>query len=135
MQRRGEWLLLLDEAFDGRHLENRLRRLSRRITAPVMHICHDERLNELHLRIWKQGQTAGAISADGTGDELPLLSRALGWQVRRDRPDPEAIAALSGWTDTEAVHALCTAIRPAQALPHLTSLMGLDPLEAWRTIP
>lgn len=133
-QRRGEWLILLDEAFDGRHLENRLRRLSRKFAAPMMHICHDERLNEMSLHVWKQGQTAVTLSADGTGASLPLLSRALGWQVRHDRPGPEAFAALFGWTDADAVRSLCTAIRPAQALPHLTKLMGLDPLEAWRTI-
>ncbi len=133
-QRRGEWLILLDEAFDGRHLTNRLRRLSRKLAAPVMHISHDERLNEMSLHVWKQGQTAVTLSADGTGASLPLLSRALGWQVHRDGPDPEAFAALFGWTDVDAVHSLCSAIRPARALPHLTKLMGIDPFEAWRTI-
>ena len=52
-QRCGEWLILVDEAFDGRHWENRLRRLTRKLTAPVMHICHDAPLNELHLHVWR----------------------------------------------------------------------------------
>lgn len=133
-QHAGEWLILADEAFDGRHLENRLCRLSRKLAAPVMHISHDERLNEMSLHVWKQGQTAVTLSADGTGASLPLLSRALGWEVRRTVPDPKAFAALFGWTDVDTVQRLCAAIRPAQALPHLTKLMGLDPLEAWRTI-
>lgn len=130
-QRCGEWLFLLDEAFDGRLLENRL---SRKLPAPVMHFCHDERLNEMSLHVWKQEQPAVRVSADGTGAGLPLLSRALGWEVRRPESDPAAFAALFGWTDVEAVRGLCTAARPAQALPHLTKLMGLDPLEAWRAI-
>ena len=108
-QRCGEWLILVDEAFDGRLLENRLRRLTRKLTAPVMHICHDAPLNELHLHIWQQGQAAHTLSADGTGAGLPLLSRALGWQVRRDGPDPEAFAALFGFADMEAGRSLCSA--------------------------
>lgn len=87
-QRVGDWLILLDEGYDGRLLENRLRRLTRKLSAPVMHIEWDERLDELHLHIWQQGQQVSGLSADGVGTELPLL----------------------------------------------TELMGLDPLEAWRTI-
>ena len=60
--------------------------------------------------------------------------RALGWAVTREHTDPQRLAALFSWTDAEAVRSLCSASRPAQALPLLTKLMGLDPLEAWRTI-
>ena len=133
-QRVGDWLILLDEGYDGRLLENRLRRLTRKLSAPVMHIEWDERLDELHLHIWQQGQQVSDLSADGVGTELPLLSRALGWTVARERTDPQRLAALFSWTDAEAVRSLCSASRHAQALPLLTKLMGLDPLEAWRTI-
>ncbi|MBQ7851213.1 MAG: hypothetical protein IJ343_15920 [Clostridia bacterium] len=134
VQRIGDWLLLLDGICDGRLLENRLRRLSRDLPAPVMHMEWDERLDELHLHVWQQGQQVSSLSADGVGTELPLLSRALGWAVTRERTDPQRLAALFSWTDAEAVRHLCSASRPAQALPPLTKLMGLNPLEAWRTI-
>lgn len=134
VQRTGDWLILVDEAYDGRLLENRLRRLSRKLPAPVMHLQWDERLDELYLHVWRQGQQAVSLSVDGVGAGLPLLSRALGWEVRRTATDPEALAAMFGWTDAEAVRRLCAAVRSAQALPLLTKLMGLDPLEAWRTI-
>lgn len=133
-QRIGDWLILLDDAYDGRLLENRLRRLTRKLPAPVMHVEWDEGLDELHLHIWQQGQQVSSLSADGVGAGLPLLSRALGWEVAREHTDPQRLAAVFGWTDAEAVRSLCSASRPAQALPPLTKLMGLNPLEAWRTI-
>lgn len=133
-QRIGDWLLLMDDAYDGRLLENRLRRLSRNLPAPVMHIEFDKRLDELHLNVLQQGQIACTAAADGVGANLPLLSQALGWEVHRAAPDAEAFAAVFGWTDAEAIRNLCAATRPAQALPHLIKLMELDPLEVWRTI-
>lgn len=133
-QRNGDWLILVDEAYDGRLLENRLRRLSRKLAGPVMHIHWEEGLEEMHLYVWRQGQQSGSLSVDGVGAGLPLLSRALGWEVRRVKTAPEAFAALFGWTDVASVRSLCAATRPSQALPSLRKLMGLDPLEAWRSI-
>ena len=123
--RRGPWLTLRDASHPGRNLDAKLRRLSGKLPCPILHIWRTEP-DSLSMQAWQAGQCIAELTADGSGEHLPMVSRMLGWEVRRDRPDPETFAALFGWTDATS---LCAARTPADALPPLTQLMGIDPLE------
>lgn len=125
--RRGPWLTLRDASHPGRDLDAKLCRLSGKLPSPLLCV----RLtapDSLSVQAWQEGRCIARLTADGTGDGLPMVSRMLGWEVRRSLPDPEALAAPFGWTDATSLRALCAARTPADALPPLTKLMGFDPL-------